>query len=146
MGINQIIICLEQKEILLTKIMNLTKQIEVRCRQETISLENLFEQRDAFMKRVDKCDCLIANQINQLPLECQAQLRPLLLAKDEMSPCTEEEQRILQLAKSCFHIKQKALAIDQSANVLLKKRCDQIKEKINAISQKSNYTTMFYQK
>ena len=146
MDIDQIIICLEQKKILLTKIMDLTKQIEVRCKQKTISLESLFEQREGLMRRADKCDRLNENQINQLPPEERAYMRSLLQAKDETPPRTEEEQKVLQLAKSCSYIRQKAMVIDQSANELLKKRCDQMKEKINSTFKKTDYTTMFHQK
>lgn len=144
MEIDQIIVCLEQKEILLTKIMDLTKQIEVRCRQEHVVLEDLFEQREMFMKRVDKCDHLIAGQLREQSPEYRTRLQTLLLAKEGAAARSDEERKILRLAESCSYIKQKAMSIDRSANDILRQRCEQMRKEINANFKQTGYTTMFH--
>lgn len=141
--LDQIIICLEQKEILLIKIMDLTKQIEVRSRQDKVFFEDFFKRRDTFMERVNKCERLITNLIAQLPQDQQERLKPLLNAKEGCPPYSKEEIRIFELSKNCFIIRQKAMVIDQRANAVLKKRCDELKDKINASWKKTDASSMF---
>ena len=139
MSNDQIIACLEQKVILLTKILDLTKQIEVRCTQPDIVLDNFLTQRGAYMERIDKCDRLIRSLISQLPDEDdQKRLRQLIDAKEEVQVFSEEEKTIVHLCKECRSLIQHATAIDRCANQSLKKQYDSLKDKINASRKDSN--------
>ena len=56
MSTDNIIACLDQKVILLTQIWDLTKQIELRCMQDDIQLDDFLEQRGMFIARINKCN------------------------------------------------------------------------------------------
>lgn len=61
--------CMEQKIILLTKTSDLTKQMEVRSKQEDIEMGDLAAQRQVFIDRLKKCESVIASCIDGLPEE-----------------------------------------------------------------------------
>ena len=59
MANEQIILCIQQKLVLMTNILNISKQVEVRCSQPEIELGNLLQKRKLFMDRIDKCNGLL---------------------------------------------------------------------------------------
>lgn len=112
----EIMICLEQKSILLTDILNLTKQIEVRCREPEIELEHLLEQRGSLMERVEKCSLLLKSLAGQLPSSQQPRALSILdCSMEDKTSCDEEEQKALQLSIQCRSLFQRAAALDRSA-------------------------------
>lgn len=145
MSYNQIITCLEQKRILLNKILDLTKQIEVRCSQPKIVLDDFLDKRREYMIRVDKCNHLISTLQSDLSEDNQKRLRQLLDGAEGLQNKTDEEQQIEKLSAKCRMIVQRASAIDQDANELLKKKYNEVREKINE-SRKNGVNSMFYRK
>ncbi|MEG2814057.1 MAG: hypothetical protein RSA79_05595, partial [Oscillospiraceae bacterium] len=59
MSLQQIKACLEQKNIFITNIINITNQIIVLSSQPIVNLENLLNERQNNMDRIDKCNALI---------------------------------------------------------------------------------------
>ena len=140
----QLMVCLEQKVILLTKILDLTKQIEVRCKQSDIQLDNFLAQRSLFMERITKCDHLIANLIDRMPSDQQEHIRQLLKTATEERPCTADEKTILTLSKKCSSLKRRIVSIDSSARELLKANQDSIKEKLKSARANGQQQTLFH--
>lgn len=132
---DEIIACLEQKVLLLTKIWNLTKQIEVRCTQQEVELDQFLELRGIYIDRVKKCNSLIQKLTKNLPAEQQERLTRLLqpdaIQDDQCG--SDEERKILKLSRDCADILQKAGALDQIARETLQKQCTELQEKINQL-------------
>lgn len=143
MACDKIISCLEQKVILMTKILDITKQIEVRCKQSRITLDDFLDKRRDYMNRVNKCNHLISTLLAELSEEEQKRLKKLMSGAESLQDKTEEEQQIEELAAKSRTIVQKAASIDRSANELLKKRYIEVRGKINE-SRKKSAGFMFY--
>ncbi len=135
--------CLEQKVILLTQILNLTKQIEVRCNEPAVELEHFLDQRGSLMQRVDKCDDLMHSCIAQMPPVQQSRVTSILNQNIEEKDCSEEERSVLLLADQCNTLFQRAAALDQSANDALKKQYEDVKDKLKEIRKADKGQGMF---
>jgi hypothetical protein len=144
MADNQMITCLEQKVILLTKVLDLTKQIQVRCKQPEIELDDFLEQRVPYMKRVQKCNDLISALTKQMPLEKQNRMTQLLNAEIIEKDCEEEELLILILSKNCRTIMSRIASLDKSANELIKKQYGAVREKLAELRKEGKKPTMLF--
>ena len=145
MNNEQIIICLEQKAILLTKIMDLTKQIEVRCRQQEIRLDTFLEQRAVYMQRVDKCDALLRSLVETLEQDERQKLKAAL--EDPAHAQSDSDSgmaRALSLIRECNTLVHQAIAIDLSARELLQAQYASMREKLNAARKEDASPSMFH--
>lgn len=144
MSTENIIACLDQKIILLTQIWDLTKQIETRCMQADIELDNFLEQRGVFITRINKCNDLIARLTQELPPEQQERMEQLLQTEVADENCgSEEERHILKLSRECQAILHKAAVLDQSARNKIQAQCDELREKINQERKTENHENMY---
>lgn len=141
---NEIITCLEQKEILLKRVMDLTKQIEVRTRQPDIILDDLLEQRVPYMKRVQKCDRLIASNIEQLEPEQQTRMKQVLNCEIPEAQCDAEELCIMKLVKSCNQILQRINVLNKSSYDAIKRQYDFVRDKLAELRKKGKTPNMFH--
>ncbi len=139
----EILTCLEQKKILLTQILNLTKQIEVRCNEPEVELEHFLDQRGALMKRVDMCNNLIDSKIVQMPPEQQSRAAFILNGTSDENDCNPEELSVLQLVNQCDTLFHRAAALDQSANDAIKRQHSEVKEKLKQLRKFGKGQDMF---
>lgn len=120
--------CMEQKLLLLTKISNLTKQIEVQSRQKDIEIGNLPEQRQIYIGRLKKCEAIIHNTCCMLPVEKQERSRAILSGKAAQGSCTVEETEFLQYGVKCRGLLQDILSMDSICRKRLQKECDRLQK------------------
>lgn len=139
----QITACLEQKVILLTKIMDLTKQIEIRCMEPDIQLDHFMDDRESFMKRVDKCDVMIRNQIQLLSDEEQAKTNQILSLAVSEADLSEEELKAFQLQQKCNLLFQRAASLNRSAMQAMESQYDEVKKKIKQLRKPKNNDGLF---
>lgn len=141
----EMMLCLEQKEILLTDILNLTKQIEVRCGEPEANLEHLLEIRAALMTRCDKCDRLLESLAGQLPEEERAFAAEILHRRNGgRSVAGEEGQRAMALLQHCDVLFSRAAALNRLAMENLKKRRDNVQEKLKQARRAGKPRGIFY--
>lgn len=140
----EILLCLEQKEILLTEILNLTKQIEVRCSEPEITLDHLLEQRAPLIVRAEKCDRLIQSLVRELPESEQSAVKSILGRSCDGNGLDEDQQKALRLAEHCKVLFRRAAALHQFATENLKKRRDEVQEKLKQLRKPANPQEMFY--
>ena len=126
--------CLEQKALLLTRILDVTKQIESRCGESEIRLDDLLEQRGAYMDRVDKCDSLIARLTDGLPADERQALQNALGHPEQIA---ETADPALDLIRKCHHLTRQAISLDHSARRLLERRYEDVRESLNASRRES---------
>jgi hypothetical protein len=137
-----IMTCLEQKVILMTHILDITKQIEVRCSEPEVNLEHLLDQRKNLMQRVNKCDNLIHNLTEQLPAEQQKRVLDLL--NRTADNCDDEEQKALELIQRCNSLFQRAGSLDRSANEAIKRQYDDAKDHLRQLRKDGKGQNLFY--
>lgn len=141
--IEQVALCVQQKLALMTNILNLTKQIEVQCSQPDIELGDLLQKRQAYMDRIDKCNALITQLTNELPLDEKEHIKQLLNGKEKEAGCSKEELPILQSAQKYNEYLQLTVGLDKNASQHMQKQCDELKKTINQQRKNQKNTSLY---
>ena len=89
---DKIKICLVQKKILLINIFNLTKQLEARSMQPNIRYEDLPQQRQVYIDRLEKCEKLLSAYIDGIPAGENSRVEKILSGDIRQCECTADEQ------------------------------------------------------
>ena len=110
--------------------MNLTKQIQVRCKQEELQFENLLEERKTYIDRIAKCNTLIASVLEQCEGAQKERLETLLAASSAAIATTEEEKKLLQYSITANKNIQKTLSMDHATIAAMRKERDQLQQVI----------------
>lgn len=137
----EIMTCLEQKVILMTQILNITKQIEVRCNEPEVNLEHLLDQRGSLIQRAKKCDGLVFSLTDQLPPEQKDRIKSILSRTAQN--LGEDEQKASKLVEKADSLYQQAAALDQSANEAIQRQYDDTKSKLRELRKKGKGSNLF---
>lgn len=136
MSMDTIVSCLEQKNLLMTHLLNLTKQIEVQASQEEIVIDEILAKRTDFMKRIDKCNALIQSTINNMESPEKEHLDALIANPNDSICDNETDQNIVALCLKYKELLVRTVEIDTKANELMQQRHEEIKNKLNSIRKK----------
>lgn len=139
----QIVLCIQQKLVLMTNILNLSKQIEVRCSQPEIELGNLLQDRKVYMDRFDKCNVLLSKLTAELPSAEKERMEQLLGGKTEPEDSSEEELSILKSIQKYNDYLQQAIALDKNATKHMQKQRDELRVTINKQRKTQENTTLY---
>ena len=123
-----LLVCMEQKAILLTHILDITKEIQVRCKQEELVFDNLFEDRQAYIDRVAKCNKLIENILEACEPKEKAHLEQILEADANAKATGSEENRLLQYSITANKHLHKILSIHKATLCKLHQEHEELQE------------------
>lgn len=123
---------MNQGLVLLTKISDITKQIEVQSRQENMRLDGLAESRQVYIDRLKKCRKLIETACRQLPEEQRERRKKIISGRFPKEECTPEEVTLLELGKKTNALLRETLAVDKEARVRLQRECDRLQKLVHA--------------
>jgi len=143
MANDEIVVCLEQKVILLTKVLDLTKQIQVRSKQSDIELDDFLEQRASYMKRVHKCNDLISSITEQIPPNEQKRFNQVLNSEIPEKECNDDELLVLDLTKKSTQLLQRTAFLDKSAYEAIKAQYNSVRDKLNQLRKEGKTPSMF---
>lgn len=118
----------DQRIVLLTAILNLTKQMEAQSSQKDIQLGNLPEQRQVFIDRLKKCNRMIDVCQNKANDDELARLKQLLSGKNGVEPRTQEERRLADYAHKSRCLLDSILASDVEARRKIRIECDRLQK------------------
>ena len=104
--------CIEQKNILLTSLLNLTKQIEVQANQDEFNLNELLLKRQIFIDRTIKCDEIIKQQIKSFSAE-QRELCEAILSSDKEKAFDSDQKKAFNLARENDALTEKIININK---------------------------------
>lgn len=124
--------CMKQELILLTKISDITKQIEVQSRQENMNFGGLAASRQVYIDRLKKCRDLIEKACRQLPEDQQERRKKIISGRFPKEECTPEEVTLLELGKKFNAVLRQTLALDKEARVRLQQECDRLQKMVHA--------------
>lgn len=128
-----LVMCLEQKVILLTNILDLTKQIEVQAAEEDAQLDALITQRQAAMGRIDKCCALIDQLLEELPEAERSTWNTLLGGQAGPAGGNADEETAHQLSVQYRNLLSKVAELDKRANEILRRQHTELQELLNQI-------------
>lgn len=117
----KILLCLEQKNLLMKDILNLTRRIEVKAAQEEVVLDAPLAERQNRIDRLIKCDKLISDEMASIDNESKAHLRDLLAGKAEVA-ADENETKMVELVNGTKSYLFRTLEIDKSAMAILQQK------------------------
>ena len=120
--------CMTQELVLLTKISDITKQIEVQSRQKEIHLDGLAENRQIYIDRLKKCRQMIEAACQPLLPEQQERRKKILSGRFAKEKCTPEEAKLLELGAKCNSVLQEMLVTDREARERLQQECDRLQK------------------
>lgn len=123
---------LKQELILLTRIEDITKQIEVQTRQSEIQMGSLVDQRQLYLDRLKKCRQMIESVCAPLPPEQRERQKKILAGQFPQKECSPEEARLLELGAKCRMVLQRTLATDREARERLQRECSRTREQLLA--------------
>lgn len=141
---DKIKICLEQKEILLTKIFNLTKQLEARSRQPSIHYEDLPQQRQVYIDRLKKCEKLLSSCIAGLPKDEGSHVNKILAGDIPQCECAAEEQECCSCAAHIQSLLGSIVAMDNEILRNTKKERDKQQKRIKRL-RKGTCVNKYYE-
>lgn len=134
---------LEQKVLLLTKIADLTKQIEVRSRQKEIRLEDLPAQRQVLLDRVEKCNRMVESSVGVLPEESRGRMKRILDGNAGPEECSEDEAVLLQHSLKCQSLLRTILAENAVAVGRISGERDRLQKLLGGLREGGN-ANMFH--
>lgn len=117
----KILLCLEQKNLLMKDILNLTRRIEVKAAQEEVVLDGPLAERQNRIDRLIKCDKLISDEMASIDDESKSHLRDLLAGKTEVA-IGETETKMVELVNGTKAYLSRTLEIDKSAMAILQQK------------------------
>lgn len=139
----EIITFFEQKTVLLTRILDLTKQIEVRCKQKEIDLDDFLKRRRNYLIRIIKCNSLIDAALSQSDPSERERIERILAAEIGEIRLTEDELNLLHLARRCSELAAKIVCINRNAARYLKSGLDVLKKSVGqAEAGRIRYSTL----
>ncbi len=130
----------DQRIVLLTAILNLTKQMEAQSSQKDIQLGDLPEQRQVYIDRLKKCNRMIDVCQNKAKEDELARLEQLLSGKGGVEPRTPEERRLADYAQKSRCLLDSILASDVEAQRKIRIECDRLQKLMRSARQKAGGT------
>lgn len=131
---------MQQKVIFITQVSNLTKQMEVRSKQEEIDLGDLLERRKNLLERITKCDELIAKTLKEANSATLTEIIGGRLPKEEIS---QPEQSLYELSSKYYMLLEDVIKDNQNVQNLLQKSYDEAKDNLNKIRAEKKHKNMF---
>ena len=113
--IDKITECLNQKVVLLTKIVNITKQIEVQSKNEDMFLDDLLVERGSCIERFNRCNLLVKQQAEMIKADDSSffeQLTRSLLGEDTG---VKELTVLTELSRECSNLYNRSQEINAQA-------------------------------
>lgn len=129
----------DQRTVLLTSVLDLTKQIEAQSRQEDIQLGDLPEQRQVYIDRLKKCNRAIDASAGKANPEDRARLKRILAANPDLTSCTQEERRLAAYARESRRLLDSILASDTEARRKIRLECDRLRKLARSSRKKAAF-------
>lgn len=128
--LSKLIVCFEQKNIFITNILDITKQLHVKTENDDVDFEDLLDKRGELMQRIDKCSALIKTTIDVLDDDNKAIIGRILAEE----PPSDSDDRLVALhTLVCkYNAALHALTVSDKLTVeSLKVRHSILKDKVN---------------
>lgn len=143
--INELRTCLEQKQVLLTKLLSLSRQIKDQCYQpEKTTPSALIEQRQIYLTRLKKCVDRINFLVEKLPPQEHERMNIILSAQSSKPACTQAESELWKLEVKSHSLLQEIYSCDAESKKKMKEECDRLRKLVNDSRSKRNSHTLYF--
>jgi broad specificity phosphatase PhoE len=137
--------CLDQKKILLTLLLNLSRQIEVQCAyEEPDDPSPLIFQRQVYLERLKKCVDRIAQVLEKLPDKEHERMTLVFSSRLPMAQCSAEERGASECEVECRSLLREISVSDAESKRQLKKECDRLQKLVSDSRGKGRKNSLFF--
>ena len=142
---NELQACIEQKQVLLTKLRDLSQQIELQCdKSEHRDLADFVEKRQIYLDRLKKCTNRITVLTKKLPPHEQQRMNLILSAKLSKEQCNTEEIHLLDVEVNCRTLLQQISSYDANSRQKIKQECDRLRGLVNDSRNKNTCSIPYF--
>ncbi|QAT50669.1 hypothetical protein EQM14_13360 [Caproiciproducens sp. NJN-50] len=136
--------CLDQKQVLLTRLLNLSRQIETQCsREKPEDPSALIRQRQVYIDRLKKCADRIGLLLAKLPHEERERTDSILSARLPKAQCSAGEASAMEREAQCRSLLRELSASDAESRRQMKKECDRLQKLVNNSRGKGKKDSLF---
>lgn len=141
---NELRACLEQKEVLLTKLLNLSRQIETQLEEPDVPNPlPVIQQRQVYLDRLKKCTSRITAMLDGLPSAKRAHIKSLLSMQRTTDSRSPEEAELAQLEAKCRALLRRINASDSISKSRIKKERDRLQKLVNDSRKKGQKNSLY---
>lgn len=132
MAYEELLACMDQKEVLLTRIRDLSRRIEVRCGLPDASPAEPITERQIYIDRLKKCEARVSSLLARLPAEERDRADRVLSARMRQKECaSDDEKALLTYGARCRSLLLEITAFDAESLKQMKKERDRLQKLVN---------------
>lgn len=131
MAYEELLACLDQEEVLLARIRDLSVQIEVQSGLPDPAPGELVQQRQVYFDRLKKCRTRAAALLGKLEPGERERMSAVLSSGVKRDECSAEELPLLERGARCRSLVREAAAADRESLEQLKKERDRLQKLVN---------------
>ena len=120
--------CLDQKEVLLTRIKDFSRRIEVRCGLPDPSPAGLITERQVYLDRLKKCEARVSALLGRLPAGERDRGEQILSGRLPREECSASERDLLESGIRCRSLLREISASDSESLKQIKKERDRLQK------------------
>lgn len=136
--------CMEQKIVLLKRIRQLSKEIELHCGEPDRDPSELPGERQIFFDRLKKCEALLSAQIGRQLPEDRERLRKVFAEGGRDSAQGPQELALYESGVTCRTLLRDILAMDSVSIQRMKTERNRLKELLHQKKQSGDGKLSFY--
>lgn len=129
--------CMNQKIVLLKKIRELSREIELHCCESNLDPTKLPNQRQVYLDRLKKCESLLSAQVERQTPADRERLQKVLSAGGKGSVQGEEERALYETGVTFRAMLREILATDAISIRRMKEKRDRYQELLHRQSRAS---------
>lgn len=123
--------CLEQEEVLLTRIRDISVQMETQCSLPNPAPGELVQQRQVYLDRLKKCGDRVTALLGKLDPCERERLSAVLSSGVNREECSTQEAPLLERGAKCRSLLRETVALDRESLKQIKKECDRLQKLVN---------------
>lgn len=137
-------VCVHQKQIFLTRLADLSQQVETQCcRPEPSDPSPLLRQRQVYLDRLKKCTDRISALLRKLSPEEHGRMDAVFSANLPKSQCSPVEMEIMEKERECRSLLSEISASDAESARQMKRECDRLQKLVNDSRSKGKKDSLF---
>lgn len=135
--------CLEQKKLLMTESLNITKQLEVQSKQEEDEVSEIVDRRQILIDRMKKCDLLINKSLEEMEDSNNREQWSAVIADSEVKTDDEMLKKAVEYKSEINSLCSQIVDLNKSANENYKSALNRAKQNLIEYRKNNKGSSLF---
>ena len=131
MAHEELLACLDQMEVLLTRVKDLARRIEIQSGAGSTAPNDLLGARQVYIDRLKKCENRVSALLSRLPEGERRQMKTVLFSGSLPDGASPEETALSGYGARCRSLQREIRACDFESIKQIKKERDLLQKRIN---------------